>query len=431
MAYMVSIRQIYFRAKAVCWYYYGRMRIVQVKPKPVVTTKKRHFMRWVSLALIAIIAVGAFNYLRPLPVARISLDLPSLPGTSTPHIDWPATGDATFTAVGYDFVLSNSQPKPTSTASMAKVITVLCVLEKHPLQLGETGPIITMTADDVSRLQQQYDQGGSRLAIVEGEKLTQYQMLQAIMLPSANNIADSLAIWAFGSLEQYQRYAQDYVTRHSMPHTHIGPDASGFDPSTTSTTSDLTTLGKLALANPVIMQIAGTKSAEFETAGKINNTNKLLSGGVINGLKTGANEGNSGGFIFTAVTHDTHAIKLVGAIVNAGSSATAVAEAEKLASSVERNFHVVKYTKKGERVGTVKTAWGSTTTVVAVRNTEVVRWSTHKVWHVEQLSDTDGTKTGRVGTLAIRTNGSKSTTPLAIASPASGPSTLWRITHFR
>lgn len=408
------------------------MRLVQVKPKPVVVIRKRYTLRGIAYLLVIITAIGAFNYFRPLPNAQVSLALPALPGASKVNLAWPETGSATVAAIGYDFSVSNAEPKPISTASMAKVITVLCVLEKRPLKLGETGPTLTMTADDVSRLQQQYDQGGSHLAISEGEHLTQYQMLQAIMLPSANNIADSLAIWAFGSLENYQKYAQDYVQKHGMLHTHIGPDASGFDPSTTSTTSDLTTLGKLAADNPVIMQVAGTKNATFETAGEVYNTDTLLGDGILTGLKTGSNEGNSGGFIFTsAAKKDSRNITIVGAIVDAGSSSNAVAEAERLASSVGGNFDVVNYTKAGEQVGRYTTAWGSSGVLSAKLSTSVVRWRANRLWHIEQLTPTTATQSGQIGTLTIQTNGSKASTPIIITDPAPAPSIVWRITHFR
>jgi len=420
------------RAKALCCYYYKSMRLVQVKTKPIIIVKKRRFLRWTALVLAVIIAIGAFNYLRPLPNATLSLNLPKVPQATKSVVTWPSLGEATFSAEGYDFMFSNAPPKPVSTASMAKVITVLCVLEKRPLKLGETGPTLTMTADDVMRLQQQYDQGGSHLAISEGEQLTEYQMLQAIMLPSANNIADSLAVWAFGSLEQYQKYAQDFVQRHGMLQTHIGPDASGFDPSTTSTTSDLTKLGTLALANPVVMQVAGTKSAAFKTAGEVYNVDTLLGNGILTGLKTGSNDGNSGGFIFTSnVKKGNQSIDIVGAIVNAESASSAVAYSEKLAASIANNFEVVSYTRAGQRIGTAKTAWGASAIVVATQDTTIVRWSENKLWHVEQLTPTTATQKKQIGTIRISTNGSKATTPISIIIPATPPSIVWRITHFR
>ena len=36
-------------------------------------------------------------------------------------------------------------------------------------------------------------------SVAAGEQISQYQALQAMLIPSANNVADSLARWAFGS----------------------------------------------------------------------------------------------------------------------------------------------------------------------------------------------------------------------------------------
>jgi hypothetical protein len=33
------------------------------------------------------------------------------------------------------------------------------------------------------------------------------------MLKSSNNMADSLAIWAFGSISEYQKYATEMIKR--------------------------------------------------------------------------------------------------------------------------------------------------------------------------------------------------------------------------
>lgn len=408
------------------------MRLVQVKPHLAGAEKKRLSMWWFAIVLLLVVIIGTIVYFRPLPAATVTLNLPETPKPGAPSIDWPSTGQAELSAVGYDLAISNAQPQPVSTASMAKVITALCVLEKHPLALGESGPSITMTADDVARLQEQLDQGGSHLNISEGEVLTQYQLLQGMLLPSANNIADSLAVWAFGSLDQYQKFAQQFVKQHKMLQTTIGPDASGFDPATQSTITDLTALGKLALANPVIMQVAGTQSATFETAGTVYNTNKLLSGGVLTGLKTGMNEGNTGGFIFTSsVSKANRTIPITGVIVNAGSSANAVVQAEQLAASVRDDFEHISYVKSKQIIGTAKTAWGTTTPITAAKDASVVRWRANKLWHTEQLSQIDATRPGTIGTLTIRTNGAKATSPIVITTPAAPPSAIWRLTHVR
>lgn len=408
------------------------MRLVQVKPKQTLKRQKKHVWRWSIAIFLTLAGIGVFNYGRPLPPAIVTLQLPSTPKPETVTIDWPDVGEASVGTKQYDFRVSNAQPKPVSTASMAKVITVLTVLEKHPLRLGETGPTLTMTVDDVQRYQDQLDRGGSHLAVAEGETLTQYQMLQAILLPSANNMADSLAIWAFGSLEQYQKHAQSFVQQHGLLHTNIGPDASGFDQSTTSTTDDLTTLGLLAADNPVAAQIAATQAATFSTAGVVRNTNYLLKNGILTGLKTGMNDGNTGGFIYTSRLQKANkSITIAGSIVNAGSSSNAVAEAEKLVASLTDDFEKITYVHAGQRIGTARTQWGTVAPVVVSRDASVVRWRANKIWSTDKITPPDATQTGQIGTLSILTNGSNSSTPIIISKPAAQPTLFWRITHFR
>ena len=99
---------------------------------------------------------------------------------------------------------------------------------------GQQGPTITLSASDVALYNAYVAQQGSVVPVAAGEQISQYQMLQAIMLPSANNMADSLAIWAFGSLDAYATYANNYVARLGLSATHIGSDASGFAPNTIS-----------------------------------------------------------------------------------------------------------------------------------------------------------------------------------------------------
>ncbi len=408
------------------------MRLVTIRPNmPPTQQKKRRRSRTVVFCLGLVASFLVFLYFRPLPVGVVELHMPKAPAQTQPTIDWPERGQASIGAVGYDVNMSSTAPHSVSTASMAKVITVLTVLSKKPLRPGQTGPTITMTNDDVRRYQTQLAQNGSHLAVSEGETFTEYQMLEAILLPSANNMADSLAVWAFGSLEAYQKQAQAYVNEHGLKNTHIGPDASGFDPSTTSTTADLTQLGKLALENPVVMKVAGTKSVTFETAGEVSNTNRLL-GGVLTGLKTGMNDGNSGGFIFTStIPLATKKVYVTGAIVNAAGSSDAVSEAAKLATSMQDEFEVVTYAGKGQIVGTFKTPWGAETDVLAAQTVAVTRWRANAVWHYEKLSETDGTTSQSVGSVSVKTNGDSAKSDLVLANPVAKPSAIWRLTHLR
>src|SRR5204863_304982 len=80
----------------------------------------------------------------------------------------------------------------------AKVMTAYLVLRDHPLGLGQDGPTITLTDADVVDTDRRRRQQESVVPIDAGEQLTERQALQALLLPSANNIAEVLARWDAG-----------------------------------------------------------------------------------------------------------------------------------------------------------------------------------------------------------------------------------------
>ena len=180
------------------------------------------------------------------------------------------------------------------TASTAKMILALAVMEKKPFELGETGEPITITNDLYNIYTNYVAIGGSATAVQVGEVISEYDALASALIASSNNMADSLAVWAFGSLAEYQKYAQEMVTRLGATHTTIGPDASGFDNTTTSTAEDLARIGEIVLKQPVLAEIVGKTSAVVPVAGEIENTNKLLGMDGIIGVKTGYIGASSG-----------------------------------------------------------------------------------------------------------------------------------------
>jgi len=78
-------------------------------------------------------------------------------------------------------------------ASVTKVMTALVVLQTIRCSPGEEGPAITMTAADVGAYEAGVRVGRSELRVAVGETLTEHQALEALLVGSANNVADALA----------------------------------------------------------------------------------------------------------------------------------------------------------------------------------------------------------------------------------------------
>ncbi|MGF7121829.1 D-alanyl-D-alanine carboxypeptidase family protein [Rhodococcus sp. BE178] len=216
--------------------------------------------------------------------------------------------------------VANPKQRPQPTASTAKIITALTVLGKEPLAPGQDGPVLTMTEADAELYRSYAAREGSVVVVGQGQELTQREILEGMLLPSANNLADTLATWAFGSLADYRTAATDLVRSLGMTATTVGSDASGFSPSTTSTAHDLTLLAAAAMRHPVIAEIVARPDAVISGVGVVRNTNWLLGRQGVVGLKTGTTDEAGGVFLFAATVGAPGRL-VVGAVQGEGRSA--------------------------------------------------------------------------------------------------------------
>src|SRR5689334_21130881 len=94
--------------------------------------------------LIVIIAGGFYQCFRPLPRIAPLGQTPPPPRTQAIGLPWPSSGQAALGAEGYGVLETHGRLTPVSTASVAKVITALAVLQKKPLAVGSQGPTVTL-----------------------------------------------------------------------------------------------------------------------------------------------------------------------------------------------------------------------------------------------------------------------------------------------
>jgi D-alanyl-D-alanine carboxypeptidase (penicillin-binding protein 5/6) len=295
---------------------------------------------WIVLVVFLIVIYSFWATNISLPLVKPTMLSNSLSYEAESKLAWPGYGQS---AVGIDnlgVTATNGTQTPLPIASTAKVIAALAILSKKPLSLGSQGPTITLNQSDVDIYNNYVAEDGSVTKVVVGEQISEYQMLQTILLPSADNMADSLAIWAFGSLSAYSAYANQFVASSGLANTHVGVDASGFDPSTTSTASDLVKLGELAVQNPVIAQIVDQSSANnIPIVGTISNVDSLIGSDNIVGIKTG-NTDQAGGVFLSAsrVTINKQPVSIITAVMQAPSLWQALNSSDLLVESAQDNF---------------------------------------------------------------------------------------------
>jgi D-alanyl-D-alanine carboxypeptidase (penicillin-binding protein 5/6) len=200
---------------------------------------------------------------------------------------WPEVGQAAIGSVE-DGLLARSPgiEKARPIASMAKVITALAIMEKKPFKPGQAGQVYTINKKDITGLRTYISDGCTVLPIHTGMNITQYQAMQRMLIASDNIMADILVERTFGSKAAYLRYTKVMLKRMGLSRTVVA-DASGFNPGTMSTPSEVVAIGIAALKNPVIAKIVALQRADLPVTGTIKNTNQLLGLHGIIGIKTG------------------------------------------------------------------------------------------------------------------------------------------------
>jgi serine-type D-Ala-D-Ala carboxypeptidase (penicillin-binding protein 5/6) len=218
-----------------------------------------------------------------------------------PHLAWPVSGQAAVTIPGIGSMGTSGPVRtPQPIASLAKVMTSYVILADHPLTPGQPGPALTVTAAEAGAYQAELAANESLIPVRAGERLTERQALEALLLPSADNIAQILARWDAGSRASFVRKMNAAATRLGMRHTRY-TDPSGYAPSTVSTAPDQVKLAEAAMRDTVFAAIVAESAATVPVAGLVHNRNTLLGTDGMVGIKTGSATYSGGCLLFAAV----------------------------------------------------------------------------------------------------------------------------------
>jgi serine-type D-Ala-D-Ala carboxypeptidase (penicillin-binding protein 5/6) len=186
---------------------------------------------------------------------------------------------------------------PVPIASLAKVMTAYLVLRDDPLEPGQEGFEIEIGPADVEDLHRRLELNQSVVAVEAGEVLSERDALEALLLPSANNVAALLAIHEAGSVEAFVAEMNEVAAELGMRNTRY-TDPSGFEDTTVSTAADQLKLGRVAMADPTFAEIVAMPSAWLPVAGEVANFNELVGHEGFVGIKTGSDQAAGGCLLF-------------------------------------------------------------------------------------------------------------------------------------
>lgn len=168
-------------------------------------------------------------------------------------------------------------------ASTTKLMTALVALDRKPLDTVLTASNYRASAAE------------TRLGLRPGERMTLADLVRAMMLPSANDAAQTIAQRTGGSVSRFVALMNARAREEGLTRTRF-TNPVGLDAPTHRTTAlDLARLGVLAHDNPFLRATVKRRSISLtsgDDARTIVNRNRTLGvrlpgGGVIDGMKTG------------------------------------------------------------------------------------------------------------------------------------------------
>jgi D-alanyl-D-alanine carboxypeptidase (penicillin-binding protein 5/6) len=340
---------------------------------------------------------------------------------------WPAQGSAAVTVDGVGPAAASS-PDAVPMASITKVVTALVVLEQAPLAVGEQGRSFQFTSADRATYWAYRTRGESALDVPVGGTLTEYQLLQGMLIGSAGNYADRLASTFWPTESVFADAANTWLTQHGLGGIHV-VEPTGIDPANTASAESLLALGKRALANPVIAEIVRTAAVDLPGAGHVENTNDLLADPGVVGIKTGSLDTFN---LLAAqdVTVGDTTVRVYADALGQVDDAARDEATRALFAQATRELQLSPSVPKGTTVGQVDTLWGDPIGIVSATDASVVLWNGAVAEASTSFDLGDAREKGEtVGSLTATGPKNAATVDLVLADDVDGPSPWWRLTH--
>jgi D-alanyl-D-alanine carboxypeptidase len=222
--------------------------------------------------------------------------------------------------------------------------------------------------------------------VTAGDRISEREALEAILLPSANNVARLLARWDSGSEKAFVTKMNAAAESLGMTDTKY-TDPSGLTDSTVSTAVDQVKLAKAAMEKPAFREVAAMMSYDDYKGVNHSNYNRLVGHNNVVGIKTGTTTSALGNLVFAAKQEvDGQTRTIIGAVMRqpaGGFDNTIISgvldAGDKLIRAAQGALKPATILKKGTVVGYVDDGLGGRTPVVATQDVTAAGWSGLKV----------------------------------------------------
>lgn len=337
---------------------------------------------------------------------------------------------AVITADGDSVLASAGMSEAVPLGGAAKIITALVVLDAKPMKSGEPGPTITVGNEDFAFYTTYIANDDRAVSLIQGETWTERSFLQALLLGESNNHADSLARWAFGSVDAYVTAANTWLQKNGYTGTEV-VDATGLSEFTIGTASDLAKLTQAAFADPVISETIALKEAVLPGNRRVANEAAHLPESGITGLSLSYTDQAGLTFLFRAsIPSSDKPVPLIGAFLRQPDWETLDAGLGTLVETATAGLADTTIVSAGDRFVDYTTPWGEQIHGVAAETITQRQWLTSPVTHtVDAQSITVPGKGEPVGTVVFHTPAGDVSVELETDKRANDPGLVWRLTN--
>jgi serine-type D-Ala-D-Ala carboxypeptidase (penicillin-binding protein 5/6) len=393
-----------------------------------------------GVVVAAALAYVVFALVRSIPLRTVVEVRPvGVFASGRVRLAWPHQGEAAVAVERLGLIGSRGSGRPTPIASIAKVMTAYVILRDHPLHDGASGPQITVSAGDVAVYRSDLRSGQSVVGVESGERLSERQALQGMLLASGNNIATLLARWDAGSERRFVAKMNQRARALGLAHTRY-TDASGVDVGTVSTATDQVRLGMRAMELSAFRKTVGLVRVTLPVAGVQYNKDLLLGTDGIVGIKPGTTSRAGGCFLFAARERiGGRLATLVGAVLHhsAGQPLARMIESAfgATTSLLRSTRHVLAervVIRRRATVGWISVPWAGHVAVIAGGSVALVGWPALRVRTTVLLSRhlAAPIHAGQdVGAAVVAAGQQRNAVRLLASGPLPAVSLAWRLTH--
>ena len=396
----------------------------------------------IALGSVAILAIGVYGpamLLGPLPEVTVRA-APASSEAPAPAagVTLPASGQSALAVVaddgGADVVASAGPAEATPIGGAAKLVTLLVTLDSLPLQDGAAGPDIRIGPEDYTDYLRYSGEGSRVVPVSPGETWSERDVVQAVLLGSSNNHADTLARWAFGSVDQYVTAANAWLEEQGFTATRV-VDATGLSGDNVGTASELTELAARVVADPNLgpMLEAGDDAPVAAGGKRIPDVIAHLEGDGVRAITRSFTDQGGLGFVFTTQvpgTGDRPAYRLIGAILGQPDYETLDPAVIAAVESAKASANPVEVITAGSAYGSVESAWGDSAELVASATRTDASWGAVPGAASVDVEPFTTASDGRtVGTVTVPVGERKLSSALELEGDIRDPGPIWRLTN--